>query len=1002
MRVLTALALLVLAAQGPLPPPLAAGTSIEGDLKGGEVRVYDVDLAAGTFFAVHFDQKGIDIRPVIVGPDGTVLFDCDTGEWGDEPASIIAPAAGRYRLEARALDKAAPRGRYVLTVDALGPATAADEARTRATALQVQAYTVLQARSPADVARARGLYQQTRDAWHALGNDRGEADATTALSFIANWMDDLSAATEFSSRDLALRRAIGDEYGEARALASLGVNLRVRGDMAAADDAFEQSLALHRAAGRAANSADVLGKLSTTARWLGDYSTALQRAYEAIAIGRDLHDPSREAEGLMTVGPIHLDLGELDAALDAYRRVRQLTPEDETRRALTASQMGLALARKGEFDAAQSLLQEGLAVWTQRGWRAYESNTLRYMGELSAARGDFAAAQDAFARAAAKSAEAGYPMGVALAQRQAGEMLLRLGRLDDAGQALDASDAEFIRQADPVAHAFVLANQARLALARRDPAGAHQRAEEAIRIIESTRGRAESTRIRTGILASSQSTYEAFVDVLMAQHADHPSAGFDVRAFEVSERARARSLLELVFDERAPTSDAAVPGALSRARELHRRINGKARALDEARRLKNARLSESVAHDLDQLIDEYGFLEDQIRRDSSGDGVAAAQPLSLADVRRSVIDDDTVLVEYMLGESDSYAWVVSRRGFRACRLAPRREIEDAARVARMAVAAKGTVADAHGRLARLLIEPLGPMAARRLLIVAPGTLQQLPFAALPLGKAPLIARYEVVLAPSASIVGAMRLASAGRRHATRAVAVFADPVFDAGDPRVSAGAATQVIHGASAGATRGLADEITRGGLVRLPFTRMEADAITALAPDTWKATDFDASLQAVAGPALADYRIVHFATHGVLDTRTPELSGLVFSLVTRQGRRQDGLLRLHDLGRLHLNADLVVLSGCETALGRTVEGEGVVGLTRGFMLAGARAIVASLWRVDDQATAELMKRFYLEMLQNRLHPAAALAAAQRQMAATPEWGHPYYWAGLTMQGEWR
>jgi CHAT domain-containing protein len=1000
MRVLTALMLVALAAQGPPAPRLAAGTIVEADLKGGEVHVYDVDLAAGTFLAVHFDQRGIDIRPVILGPDGTVLFDYDAREWGTEPASIIAPAAGRYRLEARPLEKAAPRGHYVLTVDALRPATSTDEAQARVTALQVQAYAALQARSPADVARARGLYQLALDGWHALGNGLGEADATTALGFIANWTDDLPAAIDYSTRDVALRRAIGDEYGEARALAALGVDLRVRGDVAAADTAFEQALALHRAAGRAANAADVLGKLSITARWRGDYGAALQRAYEAITIGRDLNDPAREAEGLINVGPVHLDLGELDAALDAYRRVRQLRPEDETWRALTASQMGLALTRKGEFDAALPLLQEGLAVWTQRGWRAYEANTLRYMGELFVARGEEQAALDAFLRASVKSAESGYAMGAALAQRQAGEILLRLGRLDEAERAFDAGDAEFIREDDSVAHAFVLADRARLALARRDLALAHQRAEQAIDIIESTRGRAESMRIRTGILASSQTLYEAFVDVLMAEHANRPSGGFDARAFEISERARARSLLELVMDERAPASGPTAPGTLSHARDLHRQINAKARALDDARRVKNAPLAASLAHDLEQLTDRYGFLEDEIRRDKSG---AAAQPLSLADVQRSVVDDDTVLVEYLLGDTGSYAWVVSRNGIKGHRLAPRRDLEEAARLARTAVAGRGPAADALGRLAELLIKPLGAIPGRRILIVAPGALQQIPFGALPVGGAPLIARYEVIHAPSASIVGALRIANAGRRRAPRAVAVFADPVFDAGDPRVSPRAAPPVVHGTAA-TTRGVPDDLTRAGLGRLPFTRMEADAITALAPRNaaWQATDFDASLQAVERPALADYRIVHFATHGVLDTRTPELSGLVFSLVTRQGRRQDGLLRLHDLGRLHLNADLVVLSGCDTALGRTVEGEGVVGLTRGFTLAGARAVVASLWKVDDRATAELMKRFYLEMLQNKLRPAAALAAAQRQMAATAEWASPYYWAGLAMQGEWR
>ena len=149
-------------------------------------------------------------------------------------------------------------------------------------------------------------------------------------------------------------------------------------------------------------------------------------------------------------------------------------------------------------------------------------------------------------------------------------------------------------------------------------------------------------------------------------------------------------------------------------------------------------------------------------------------------------------------------------------------------------------------------------------------------------------------------------------------------------------------------------------------------------------------------------YRIVHFATHGVLNTQRPALSGLVLSLLDPAGRRQDGFLRLHDVYNLQLAADLVVLSGCQTALGKEVGGEGLVGLTRGFLYAGADRVVASLWQVDDESTAELMKRFYRAMLRDGRRPAEALRAAQLELAADRRWSAPFYWAGFVLQGEWR
>ena len=187
-------------------------------------------------------------------------------------------------------------------------------------------------------------------------------------------------------------------------------------------------------------------------------------------------------------------------------------------------------------------------------------------------------------------------------------------------------------------------------------------------------------------------------------------------------------------------------------------------------------------------------------------------------------------------------------------------------------------------------------------------------------------------------------------------------------------------------------------------FSRAEADAIAALAPRgaVFEATDFNASRATVLNASLEKYRIVHFATHGVFDAERPALSSLVLSLVNERGAPQDGYFRMQDAYNLHLGADLVVLSACETALGKEINGEGLVGLARAFMYAGAPRVVASLWPVNDYATAELMKRFYRGMLQQHLAPAAALSAAQRQMRANARWRSPFFWAGITFIGDWR
>lgn len=221
-------------------------------------------------------------------------------------------------------------------------------------------------------------------------------------------------------------------------------------------------------------------------------------------------------------------------------------------------------------------------------------------------------------------------------------------------------------------------------------------------------------------------------------------------------------------------------------------------------------------------------------------------------------------------------------------------------------------------------------------------------------------------------------------------------MFEPDDPRLSA-AASQALRDSDAG--RG--DKL---GFPRLAATRQEADAIVALAAEgmTLRAIDFDASRATAMSPELGQYRIVHFATHGVFDNENPGLSALILSRLDERGQPQDGFLRLHDIYGLRLSAELVVLSACSTALGKQVRGEGLVGIVRGFMYAGAKRVVASLWKVDDDATGELMSRFYLEMLEEHRSPAAALREAQLALWRQDRWRPPFYWAAFVLQGEWR
>ncbi len=307
-----------------------------------------------------------------------------------------------------------------------------------------------------------------------------------------------------------------------------------------------------------------------------------------------------------------------------------------------------------------------------------------------------------------------------------------------------------------------------------------------------------------------------------------------------------------------------------------------------------------------------------------------------------------------------------------------------------------------------MVGPLGnldKLAIARIAVASDGALQFVPFGVLSVEGAPLLARHEVVHLPSASVLSMLRRELAARPPAQKTLAVIADPVVETGDPRVGSSASEPSDGGdRKNGELLQSAADTGLAAIARLPYTREEAEAILTLAgeAESLRALDFEASRTAVLAGNLSQYRMVHFATHGILNSRHPALSGLVLSLFDSNGRSVDGFLRLHDIYGLKLRANLVVLSACRTALGEEIEGEGLVGLVRGFMYAGAPRLVATLWDVRDESTALLMKRFYRGILEEGLTASQALRNAQLHLSSQERYRAPFYWAGFVLQGEWR
>jgi CHAT domain-containing protein len=554
------------------------------------------------------------------------------------------------------------------------------------------------------------------------------------------------------------------------------------------------------------------------------------------------------------------------------------------------------------------------------------------------------------------------------------------------------------------------------AAARLDEAVAY--GEEALRELERLRQRAADPELRAFFAAARRDYYDSQIDLLLRGGAepDEPSVR---AALAVSERGRARMTADLLHEASIDFRSGADPELLARERalysELAQRRSQRDTLLERAAEGAAAGALERVVAELAALENSLNLLEIELRRsDARLAQVTSPRPLA-PEQMQARLDDDTLLLQYSLGARASYVFAVTRESVTSIRLADRATIEAAARAALAALKtyAPGTAAAASRDLAELATLVLEPVASRltkpRIVLALDGALQYVPFAALPLraraseraepGTArPLLEAHELVEIPSLSAVAGAQRGEAQRARKT--LAVFADPVFEATDPRLGGVQGRPLLAAAGGDTVRGGA----RNDLGRLLSTAYEAESIAALVPQQNRvlASGFAANRAAVLSAALADYRYIHFATHGLVDARYPGLSALVLSQFDDRGNPQDGFVRLADIYNLKLDADLVVLSACDTALGREVRGEGLIGLTQGFMAAGARSLVASLWQVPDRATAELMTKFYGFMLNDGMRPAEALRAAQLESAAEPRFRHPYFWGGFVLVGDWR
>jgi CHAT domain-containing protein len=895
--------------------------------------------------------------------------------------------------------------------------------------------------------RALKYYSSARAKSPDNEDQRGEAEARNSVGEAYYSLGSPRKSTDSFNDALSLWKAARDRSGEALGHLNLGYAYSDLGDLPKARGHFGEALSLWQEIGERRGQAQALTAMGTVHTFLGEKQKALDSHAQAMDIFRALGDHQGQAVALNSIGKAYEDLNQPQTALDNYKRALQIYQERGHRdfEAVTRYYLGRVYNSLGDKPRALESYQQSLLQSRRSGQQRVTAYALSAISALAGNKQEALSQLNQVLRLYRSLEDR---RGQVNTLNNIGHIYFALGDKQRAllyyKQALPLTRAA----SDRASEADTLYNLAR---AEKDDGALNDaltHIEESIKTIESLRAQIVSPELRASYFASVHKHSELYIDLLMRLDKLEPDKGFGALALQASENARARALLEILAETSGQIRQGVDAKLLERERSLQLLLSAKAayqmRVL--AGKADAAEVDETNREIRDLNI-AYQEVQTQIKQQSPRyASLVQPQPLQVDDIQAELRDPGTLLLEYALGEERSYLWALTSNSVASYELPARSKIERAARDVYKLLTVRQSISDTASvnyqenvsaadsqywkEAADLSQMLLGPVAAqlgkRRLLIVADGALQYLPFEALPapaLGSntglenkdqdsAPLVLDHEIVSLPSASILAVIRRGGTSNGSGEKLVAILADPVFERDDPRVRTPdnlSATTVVQAIAVDSPhRVLRNTEVLGeptNIPRLPATRQEAEAIMAVTPagEGMMATDFDACRAIAMSGQLGRYRIVHFATHGFINTEHPELSGIMLSLLNREGKSEDGFLQVHDVYNLDLSgAQLVVLSACRTGLGKDVKGEGLMGLTRGFMYAGSRSVVASLWKVDDHATAELMKYFYQAMFDGGLTPAAALRKAKQTMWQQERWHAPYFWAAFVLQGEYR
>jgi len=903
-----------------------------------------------------------------------------------------------------------------------------------ANAVQLQAAAIIEKATGVEKSDSRGLapeakvlfdealrlFRQALETQERLDFQYDATKIVNNIGFTYYYMGEWDTAAPYYHKAAASYRSLDEWRGELNSLSNLAVIDFEQGNLVKAIEWFQRTLEilppdkLYRAR------ADVLDNLGVSQLALGHLDDALRSFSKALSFHEGIDDLKGQGRSLTGIGTTYYAIGELELALEYLETalvMRQKT-NDGRGQVSVLNFIGNIKRRTNDYSAALNAHLEASLLATSP---IDQARILLRIGEDLVAANRPDEALETLAKAESVANETNNQKLIADTLRISGDAGLQARHFESSLVAYQqaASSYELLGLGAERSQAIFGTAKAARGLGQMDQALEY--ADLAIKSVETLRSQLIAPELRAYFLASKQDYYAFLIDLLMGLHEQSAGEGdeFLRQALSVSERSRARALIDLISEASITQEDSTASGISDRQTRLYQQMAERRyqlnKLLDKSYEAGVELQIAGIRQQLAETENKLNLLHIENRKRNPGyASLTDPQILDAAQIQ-GMLDNDSTLLQYALGENRSFVWLVTRDSIEAWALPARGAIEQSARrlyellkVPAHSASAKTELAASLKQLSGQIFGPINPINHKRVIVAADGVLHYLPFSILN-GTDPedeyemLLAGNEIVYLHSMSVLAAQRQNHQDLQQPAKDIAIFADPVFSSNDSRFrDVPFKGSAIPGNPSLQKTPVLDDPTQ--LKRLPATAQEALSIVELVDPgrSLLALGFDANLGSVVNANLGDYRIIHFATHGRIDSRYPALSSLAFSLFDESGEPRDGFLRLHDIYNLDLNAELVALSACSTALGREISGEGLTGLTQGLMYSGSKSVLASLWQVPDRATAELMKRFYQNLLDKKQKPAAALRNAQLDLAAEARWRSPYFWSAFVLQGDWQ